>query len=118
PSNIDNWLQFTIAASVFSVNGQDGAVVLSAADVGARDADTPIPMSDITGLISSLSAKADSSALTSLGGRVTAIESDASYVKKGPGGLILRADLPTDVVFVNESNLITKKDGTVLNVGS
>ncbi|QAY10034.1 hypothetical protein PBI_FLABSLAB_240 [Mycobacterium phage Flabslab] len=118
PSSIDNWLQFTIAASVFSVNGQDGAVVLSAADVGARDADTPIPMSDITGLTSALSAKADNSALTSLGGRVTAIESDTSYVKKGPGGLILRADLPTDVVFVNESNLITKKDGTVLNVGS
>ncbi|AON96986.1 virion structural protein [Mycobacterium phage Tonenili] len=116
PSDITNWVQFTIAASVFSVNGQDGVVVLSAADVGARDASTPIPMGDVSGLNAALSGKADSATVTNLSGRVTDIETDTTYVKK-VGGLIVRADMPEDAVFVNASNLITKKDGTVLNTG-
>lgn len=116
PSVLGNWVQFTVAASVLSINGQTGAVTLSAADVGARSLSTPIPLADVTGLQSALNAKTDTSITTTLTNRVAAIETDPTYVKR-VGGLILRADMPADVVFVNSSNLITKKDGTVLNVG-
>lgn len=115
-STLGNWVQFTVAASVFSINGQTGAVVLSAADVGARSLSTPVPLAEVSGLGSALAAKTDTTTTTTLSNRVTAIETDASYVKR-VGGLILRADMPADVVFVNSSNLIIKKDGTVLDVG-
>lgn len=115
-SNIGNWVQFTVAASVFSINGHQGAVVLSASDVGARSASAPVPLADITGLQSVLDNKAGLSVTNTLAGRVTNIENDTTYVKR-VSGLIVRADMPADVVFVNGSNLITKKDGTVLNVG-
>lgn len=116
PSVLGNWVQFTVAASVLSINGQTGAVVLGAADVGARSSSTPIPQTDITGLVTALNGKTDAATTNTLAGRVTSIENDTSYVKK-VAGLILRADLPVDVVFVNPSNLLIKKDGTVLNVG-
>ena len=115
-NNLANWIQFTVAASVFSINGHTGAVVLSAADVGARSLSTPVPMADISGLASALSLKTDNSATNALLNRVTNIENDTSYVKK-VSGLIVRADMPADSVFVNTNNLVTKKDGTVLNTG-
>lgn len=116
PSNLNNWIQFTVAASVFSVNGESGVVTLSAADVGARSASAPVPLADITGLVSALSGKTDNATTTTLANRVTAIETDSTLVHK-VSGLIPRADMPADSVFVNVSNLITKKDGTVLDTG-
>ena len=59
PSQFVNWVQLaTPSGSVSSVNGQNGVVVLSAADVGARPAGTAIPQADVTNLVSDLSAKA------------------------------------------------------------
>ena len=116
PSVLANWVPFTVAATVFSVNGQTGAVVLSAADVGARPEDQPIPQADIEGLATTLSGKVSVSDFSDLAGRVSDIESDEDIVKK-VSGLIPKADMPADVAFVTPSNLIAKKDGTVLNLG-
>ena len=59
PSVLGNWVKLSDAASVSSVNGQTGAVVLSAVNVGARPATQPIPQTDITGLLNSLNGKTD-----------------------------------------------------------
>lgn len=115
--DLSNWVKLTVDASVFSVNGAQGVVVLAAADVGARALSTPVPQTDVAGLTSALAGKASTGTTSSLSTRISNIETDASYVKKS-GGLILRADMPVDAVFTNVSNLITKKDGTVLNVGA
>lgn len=116
PSTLANWVQFTVAASVFSVNGQTGAVVLGPADVGARSSSVAVPLTDVNGLPAALAGKTDIAATTALSNRVTDIENDSTYVKT-VGGVIVRSDMPNDSVFVNSSNLITKKDGTVLDTG-
>lgn len=60
PTVFANWTKLTTAGSaVESVNGYVGVVVLSAADVGARPTGVSIPQSDITGLTTTLSGKAD-----------------------------------------------------------
>lgn len=115
-SQLSNWIQFTVAASVFSINGLTGAVVLSAEDVDARSVNTPVPLDDVAGLTAALAGKTSTGTTSALNTRVTNIENDATLVHK-VSGLIPRADMPADVVFVNSSDLVTKKDGTVLNVG-
>jgi len=115
-STLANWVQFTVAASVFSVNGQTGAVVLGAADVGARSAAPRTTATDVNGLSAALAGKTDTATTTAVSNRVTAIENDSTYVKT-VDGVIVRGDMPNDSVFVNSSNLITKKDGTVLDTG-
>lgn len=71
PEDPASWRKITAGAAVSSVNGQTGAVTLSANDVGARSATAPVPIGDILGLGGALSGKADTSALTSLAATVT-----------------------------------------------
>lgn len=65
-SDFNSWMKRTVPDdNVLSVNGQVGAVVLGATDVGARPAGGAIAQSEVTGLSSALTAKADTTALTS-----------------------------------------------------
>jgi hypothetical protein len=116
PSVLSNWIQFQVSATVLSVNGHTGAVVLSAADVGARPASQPIPMGDITGLSAALSVKVDSSVTDAINARLTTLENDSTLVRTS-GGTIARSLMGTFLVYLNSSNQLTKKDGTLLNVG-
>jgi len=116
PSVLANWIQFQVSATVLSVNGHTGAVVLSAADVGARSASQPIPMADITGLTAALSVKVDSSVTDAINARLTTLENDPTLVRTS-GGTIARSLMGTFLVYLNGSNQLTKKDGTLLNVG-
>jgi len=60
PSQFGNWLAYqSLPNAVTSVNGYTGTIVLNAADVGARSAAVAIPQSDITGLTTALTNKAD-----------------------------------------------------------
>lgn len=117
PSVLSNWVQFQVAATVLSVNGHTGAVVLAAADVGARPAGVNIAMSEITGLSSALSLKTDSTVTNAINVRLQTVENDATIVRT-VSGLIAKALMPADTAFINTSNLVTKKDGTVLDLGS
>lgn len=54
------------SSPVTSVNGKTGAVTLTATDVGARPAATPLAISATTGLQAALDAKATATALTNL----------------------------------------------------
>ena len=56
--------------TVSSVNGKAGDVTLTAADVGARPAGTPLAISDTSGLQSALDAKATTAALSALDGAI------------------------------------------------
>ncbi|QIG58378.1 hypothetical protein SEA_SKOG_226 [Gordonia phage Skog] len=66
PSVFGNWVKLASPSdvAVISVNGQNGVVVLGAADVGARPAGGAIAISEITNLQNTLNAKADNSAMT------------------------------------------------------
>lgn len=116
PSVLSNWVMLSSAADVVSVNGQTGAVALTAADVGARAANALIPQADITGLVAALADKATAAQLTAAVNRIAALEGDTTVVKTA-GGLIAKELMPADAAFINASNLVAKKDGTVLNLG-
>lgn len=65
PSILGNWVKLSSSdGSVFTVNGQAGDVVLTAASVGARPSATPLAIADTTGLQTALDAKASSLDLT------------------------------------------------------
>ena len=117
PSVLGNWVQFRDNTAVLSINGQSGAVTLTASSVGARPSATPVPIGEVNGLTAALNAKASSVALGDLDSRVADIETDPTLVHS-VGGLVPRSAMPADAAFVNSSNLVTKKDGTVLNLGT
>lgn len=116
-TTLSNWVRFQVAATVFSVNGQVGAVELAAADVGARPADDPVPLADVTGLVTALGGKASTGSVASLTTRVSDIENDTTLVRT-TGGLIPKSLTPDDGAFINSAGLITRKDGTVVGSGT
>lgn len=65
PNVMSSWIKYATEQSVGSVNGKTGAVTLTASDVGARPVGN-IPLADVSGLVTALSSKADSSALAGL----------------------------------------------------
>lgn len=116
PSNINNWVEFTAAGTVSSVNGQTGAVVLGAADVSARPAAVAIPQADVTGLTVALQGKTNTATTTALTTRVSAIENDSTIVRAGVGGEINRSVSGSYLVYLDAQNRLTKKSGELLNV--
>lgn len=65
PSVFTNWtLLANPLASVLSVNGQTGTVVLTAANVGALASNASIPQSQVTNLGTTLASKVDTSTYT------------------------------------------------------
>lgn len=115
-STLGNWVQFNVAATVLSVNGHTGAVVLSASDVGARPVGTNIPQSEITGLTSALGLKTDATITNAIDARLAAIEADSTIVRTS-GGVVPRTKMGTFMAFINDDGQVTRKDGTVLNLG-
>ena len=69
PSVFSNWLKHSYPDDVVSsVNGQQGIVVLTASDVGARSSVVAVPMSDVNGLTSALALKSN---VTDLAGKTS-----------------------------------------------
>ena len=114
PAVLSNWIPLT---KVSSVNGQQGTIVLGAADVGALPVGGSISISQVTGLATSLSAKADATALSDLTSTVNTIRNDATLVRTS-GGVISSSLLDSRVAYVNSSNQVTLKDGTVIASGT
>jgi hypothetical protein len=91
PSAFVNWTELTTPdAPVLSVNGMTGTVVLTASAVGALGATASIPISQITGLSTSLVTFATTTALTSgLAGKTSVTDVQNMFFASG---LIKRAD--------------------------
>ncbi len=117
PAVLGSWVQFRDNTAVLNINGRTGSVTLTAADVGARPASAPIPQSDVTGLTEALNAKSSVTSVADVTTRVSTLEGDARVVRT-VSGVIPKALMPTDAAFVTASNLVAKKDGTVLNLGT
>ena len=140
PSREENWVALTGAGGVTSVNGQAGAVLLSAADVGARSVNQAIPQADVEGLVQALGGKASTSSVTSLdtrltgqinttNGNVTALTGrvgtlETNYtalndvaVKRNAQGVIPTSYLDSDVPRVDADNVLRRKDGSIIAVG-
>ena len=117
PSLLSSWVQFRDNTAVLSINGRTGSVTLTAADVGARPASSPVPLTDISGLTEALGTKSSVSAVTDVINRVNVLEGDNRLVRT-TSGVIPKTLMPADAAFINASNLVTKKDGTVLIMGS
>lgn len=116
-NQLSSWVRFNAGGAVLSVNGHVGAVVLAAADVGARAAGVALNQSEVTGLTAALGSKVDVSVTNAIAARVSTLEGDTTIVRTS-GGLVPKALMPADAAFINTSNLLTKKDGTVINTGS
>lgn len=107
PSQLSHWSKLN---KVSSVNGQDGEVVLSLADLTGT-----LNQNQVTGLATSLAAKADNSALTAATTRITAIETDSSIVKT-VNGVIPFALNDTRMAYLDATGqFITRKDGTIIS---
>ncbi|ASZ74786.1 virion structural protein [Mycobacterium phage Phabba] len=115
-SQIGNWVRFQVSATVLSVNGQTGAVVLSAADVGARSASQPVPFAEVSGLAAAFTAKTDVSVTNAINARLAALEGDTTIVRT-QGGVVPRTLMGTFLAYINGDGQVTRKDGTVLNLG-
>jgi hypothetical protein len=110
PANLSHWVQLN---KVSSVNGRTGAVTINLND--AASAGGYIEIGQVNGLTSALDNAANSSALTTLGNRVTAIETDSSIVKLVSG--VIPHTLNSDrMAYINNSGQVTNKAGQVIVV--
>ena len=75
PATLGHWTALTI---VSSVNGARGAVTFDLDDLSARGGQ--ILQNQVVGLVTALESKADASTVSSIGGRVTALETDLTVV--------------------------------------
>ena len=116
-SQLSNWIKTSTGGDVLSVNGMTGTVVLSAANVGARSASTPVPAADVAGLTTFQTNTTTS--LTGHNTRISAIENDALIVRLNINGVVAATVLPNTVAFVNESGqLVTKSGDPIIVEGS
>lgn len=139
-TDIGSWVKLSSSGgSVDSVNGQVGAVVLTAADLGARPLSQSIPQADVTGLIAALNSKASTASVTNLTGqlgttntnvtnltgRVSTAEGSlasltadytAHAVKTNESGEIPSSVIGADIVRVDSEGTLRRKDGTVIAV--
>lgn len=114
PSILGNWAGIT---RVSSVNGHQGIVVLTAADVGAMAPGDSVAQSQVTGLATTFSGKTSTATTTALQTQVNNILADTTYVHTS-GGVIPHALNDDSMAYVNNLNQITKKDGTLLSGGA
>ena len=114
PAVLGNWVALT---KVSSVNGYQGAISLTAADVGAIAAGASLPISQITGLSTALADRATASQFSNLSATVDAIQNDATLVRK-VDGVIPHTLLDSQVAYVNAQSQVTLKDGTVIASGT
>lgn len=114
PAVLGNWIPLT---KVSTVNGYQGSVNLTAADVGAIPTGTNFPISQVTGLSSALADRATLGQFQTLSATVDAIQNDVSVVRT-VNGSIPSTLLDTQVAYVNAQSQVTLKDGTVIASGT
>lgn len=112
PSVLLNWVSLT---TVSSVNGKRGAAVLTAADVGAIPTGGSISLSQVTGLNTALSSKANQTDLTALTAQVTGILNDPTLVHT-VSGVVPTGLMSADMVYLNNVGQLVKKDGTIIPI--
>lgn len=114
PSQLANWVSLSV---VSSVNGQRGAVSLAAADVNAIPVGGAIAQSQVTGLSTALSAKANQTDLTAAQASIATILADPTLVHTS-SGVIPSTLLDANMVYLNSVGQLVKKDGTIIPLGS
>ena len=114
PAVLANWV---LVEAVSSVNGKTGIITLVAGDVGARALGTDVPLTEVAGLNAALNAKTNSTVVTALAGRVTAIETDTKIVRLNSSNVIDHNLLDSGVAYIDNGGQIVRKDGTVIAVG-
>lgn len=114
PSELSSWVSLT---TISAVNGKRGNVVLNATDVGAIPTGGSIAQNQVTGLATALGLKANQADLSTVAAQVAAILADTTYVHTS-GGVIPSTLLDTNMVYLNNSGQLVKKDGTIIPVGS
>jgi hypothetical protein len=128
PSTLTNWTLLPSSQSVVSVNGQTGAVNLTAASLGALTSSSPIPQTQVTGLTTALATFATTSALTTA---VTGLQSlsqvqntlttstmvkqAANYVANAPISLSGQTTIDGVYVPLNSIVLATAQPSSVNN---
>jgi len=112
PSNPSSWY---LLSQIQSVNNKTGAVILSAADVGALAVGASISQSQIAGLPSTLDGLATKTTTTSLQDQITTLRNDSTIVRLNSSGYVSHLLLNEYVAYVNVLGQITKKDGTVIS---
>lgn len=110
PSSLASWTKLN---KVSSVNGLDGEVILNLTQVA--QAGGAIPQSQVTGLTTALSNKAETSALTAATTRITAIENDGTVVKTVSGVIPFTLNDSRMAYIDTTGQFITKKDGTIIS---
>lgn len=112
PTVLGNWLPLS---AVTSVNGKRGVVVLSPADVGAIPVGGTITQSQVTGLVTALGTKANTTDLATTNATLISIQNDPTTVHTS-GGVIPSSLLDANMVYLNPSGQLTKKDGTIIAI--
>ena len=120
PGTLGNWQNLT---SVVSVQGKQGDVTLTPADIGAVAINTgSVLQSQVVGLATTLTGYATTGALASLTTTVNGILANTNIVyldTSGPSaGFINHAKLDANVAYINNLNEVTLKNGTVVASGT
>jgi hypothetical protein len=114
PSVLGNWVPLS---KISSVNGYQGAINLTAADVGAIPTGSSIPVSQVIGLQTALDAKATTTQLSALTTTVNTLQNDSTIVRT-VGGTISPSLLGTTVAYIDGSNNVVNKAGTIIAAGT
>jgi hypothetical protein len=112
PSVLSNWVPLSI---ITSVNGYRGVVTLAAADVDAIPVGGAIAQSQVTGLNTALSKKANQSDMTAAQAAISAIQSDSTLVHT-VSGTIPMALLSTETVYLNTNGQLVNGAGTIIPI--
>lgn len=117
PTQLANWVSLT---TVNSVNGYRGSVDLGATDVGAIPVGGSVTQSQVTGLATSLAAKANQTDMTAAQASIAAIANDPTIVHTSstasPANTIPSTLLDNNMVYLNSSGQLTYKNGTVIPI--
>jgi hypothetical protein len=114
PAVLSNWVPLS---KISSVNGYQGEINLTAADVGAIPIGSSIPVSQVIGLQTALDAKASTTQLSSLTTTVNALQNDSTVVRT-VSGTIPPTLLGTTVAYIDGSNNVVNKAGTIIAAGT
>lgn len=117
PTQLANWVSLSI---ISSVNGYRGVITLSATDVGAIPVGGSIGQSQVTGLATSLAAKANETDLVTAQAQIAAIQADPTLVhtsaSASPANTIPSTLLDNNMVYLNSQGQLTYKNGTVIPI--
>jgi hypothetical protein len=114
PTALINWVSLT---TVSSVNGRRGQVQIAASDVGAIPVGGSVTQTQVVGLSTALSNKANTSDLAAITATVAAIQTDPTLVHT-VAGVVPTTLMSSSMVYLNTLGQLVKKDGTIIPLGS